>query len=212
MSELRTALEMLYREVEAAGDFDLSGAACQAARKALASPVSAAPQSFPKNLGAHWGRDGEPASVYLQSAAPMAGVEPVACRCSVCEPQGDGFKIGMRMILCQKCGNKRCPHATHHIFACTNSNESGQLGSNYGVPYVAAPIPPQAVESAAPSLHNRIAELSEQHGSLRAAAAVLQCDPGYLSRLASGEKTDPGGNLLERMGLRQIVTYERIES
>lgn len=59
------------------------------------------------------------------------------------------------------------------------------------------------------TLPERVAELVAQHGSLRAAARVLECDAGYLSRLASGEKTDPGETLLRRMGLRQIITYER---
>lgn len=36
-----------------------------------------------------------------------------------------------RMILCPKCGNKRCPHATDHRNACTGSNEPGQKGSAY---------------------------------------------------------------------------------
>ncbi|MDM0041831.1 hypothetical protein QTI05_22515 [Variovorax sp. J22R193] len=62
------------------------------------------------------------------------------------------------------------------------------------------------------SLPGRIAELIVQHGSLRAVARVIECDPGYLSRLQSGEKTDPGATLLRRMGLRQITTYERIKS
>jgi hypothetical protein len=35
------------------------------------------------------------------------------------------------MILCAICGNKRCPHATDHRLACTNSNEPGQAGSDY---------------------------------------------------------------------------------
>lgn len=35
------------------------------------------------------------------------------------------------MILCPKCGNKRCPHADHHDNACTRSNELNQLGSAY---------------------------------------------------------------------------------
>ena len=59
------------------------------------------------------------------------------------------------------------------------------------------------------TLQIRIAELAAQHGSLRAAARVLEVDVGYLSRLASGEKSDPGETLLRRMGLRQVVTYER---
>lgn len=35
------------------------------------------------------------------------------------------------MILCEKCGNKRCPHATDHNLACTSSNEPDQEGSRY---------------------------------------------------------------------------------
>ena len=41
---------------------------------------------------------------------------------------GDEF-VGM--IVCEFCGNKRCPHATHHIHKCTNNNDSGQEGSIY---------------------------------------------------------------------------------
>jgi hypothetical protein len=37
----------------------------------------------------------------------------------------------LRMILCDLCGNKRCPHATDHRLACTESNASGQKGSRY---------------------------------------------------------------------------------
>lgn len=61
------------------------------------------------------------------------------------------------------------------------------------------------------SLSQRIAELSEQHGSLRAAARFLEIDAGYLSRLSSGEKSDPGDALLQRMGLQAVTTYQRIE-
>lgn len=39
-----------------------------------------------------------------------------------------------RMIVCEFCGNKRCPHATDHDLACTNSNEPGQPGSRYSAP------------------------------------------------------------------------------
>lgn len=41
-------------------------------------------------------------------------------------PIGFGFH---GMILCEICGNKRCPHATDHRHKCTDSNESGQAGS-----------------------------------------------------------------------------------
>jgi len=36
-----------------------------------------------------------------------------------------------KMIVCPKCGNKRCPHASDHDLECTNSNEPGQQGSTY---------------------------------------------------------------------------------
>ena len=59
------------------------------------------------------------------------------------------------------------------------------------------------------TLEERIGELAYKHGSLRAAAKVLQVDAGYLSRLADGGKSCPGKELLRRMGLRQVITYER---
>lgn len=37
-----------------------------------------------------------------------------------------------RMFLCPTCGNKRCPHATHHEELCSHSNKPGQSGSSYG--------------------------------------------------------------------------------
>ena len=36
-----------------------------------------------------------------------------------------------RMIGCDVCGAKRCPHATDHRLACTGSNEPGQPGSRF---------------------------------------------------------------------------------
>lgn len=36
-----------------------------------------------------------------------------------------------RMILCEHCGNKRCPHASDHELPCSGSNDSGQAGSMY---------------------------------------------------------------------------------
>lgn len=58
------------------------------------------------------------------------------CPCRACLRERDE-RIGgcpveqMMMVVCQKCGNKRCPHATNHRNACTNSNEPGQAGSIY---------------------------------------------------------------------------------
>lgn len=40
-------------------------------------------------------------------------------------------RLPMPFIVCDLCGNKRCPKATDHGNACTNSNELGQAGSRY---------------------------------------------------------------------------------
>jgi len=37
----------------------------------------------------------------------------------------------VRMILCETCGNKRCPHASDHRLACSGRNNVGQDGSIY---------------------------------------------------------------------------------
>lgn len=61
------------------------------------------------------------------------------------------------------------------------------------------------------TLAERIEELATQHGSLRAAARAIQVDVGYLSRLASGEKARPLKDTLRRLGLRRVVSYERVK-
>jgi hypothetical protein len=51
------------------------------------------------------------------------------CGCHTCiNARGE---VAMHYVVCEHCGNKRCPHATNHDLACTNSNESGQPGSIY---------------------------------------------------------------------------------
>ncbi len=61
------------------------------------------------------------------------------------------------------------------------------------------------------TLAERIDELVTRHGSLRNVALVLKTDAGYLSRLRSGEKHTPSSALVKRMGLRQVLSYERIK-
>lgn len=58
------------------------------------------------------------------------------CNCRTCiRERGDMIGNFPRecceMILCTKCGNKRCPHANDHRNECTDSNEPGQAGSSY---------------------------------------------------------------------------------
>jgi hypothetical protein len=59
------------------------------------------------------------------------------CECHRCIKEkdlrtGGGFPLSMgKMILCPKCGNKRCPKASDHNLDCTESNKPGQAGSIY---------------------------------------------------------------------------------
>lgn len=57
------------------------------------------------------------------------------CWCHKCnkDVKVNGVPYSMTlMILCPKCGCKRCPHASDHELECTDSNEYGQKGSVYG--------------------------------------------------------------------------------
>ena len=69
-----------------------------------------------------------------------------------------------------------------------------------------------AAEPTVTTLAKRIGELAEKHGSLRAAARVLQIDHAYLWRLANGQKDNPDQALLRKLGLRQVVLYERTDA
>lgn len=61
------------------------------------------------------------------------------------------------------------------------------------------------------SIHNRIADLVRQHGTLQAVSRVLKIDCGYLSRLSTGEKQAPGEKVLRKLGLVKRTTYHRKE-
>jgi hypothetical protein len=50
---------------------------------------------------------------------------PSGCGCHACNPNAAWF------VVCDTCGNKRCPHATDHNLECTNSNAPGQKGSKW---------------------------------------------------------------------------------
>lgn len=50
--------------------------------------------------------------------------------------------------------------------------------------------------------------LAKRHGSLRAAARVLNLTPAYLCRLRQGVKTEPSETVLRKLGLRRVVRYE----
>jgi transcriptional regulator with XRE-family HTH domain len=60
-------------------------------------------------------------------------------------------------------------------------------------------------------LAERIEQLVEQHGSMREVARVTTIDVAYLSRLHSGEKVQPSKDILTRLGLRRVTTYELLK-
>lgn len=45
--------------------------------------------------------------------------------CESLEPLRTGLS---RFRVCEKCGNKRCPHAFRETYQCTGSNEPNQIG------------------------------------------------------------------------------------
>lgn len=56
-------------------------------------------------------------------------------------------------------------------------------------------------------LIDRVCELEQQHGGIRAAAKAIGIDPGYLSRLKDGYKTNPSDEVLSLLGLERSVLY-----
>ena len=50
------------------------------------------------------------------------------CQCAKCFPFDMMNPSSVRMILCAKCGCKRCPHAEWHGYECADSNEPNQTG------------------------------------------------------------------------------------
>ena len=68
-----------------------------------------------------------PARAALATDA-IAPETKTGCSCETCRPL---TMTDMRMVLCETCGNKRCPHATNHRNDCTGSNEVGQKGSSW---------------------------------------------------------------------------------
>lgn len=60
-------------------------------------------------------------------------------------------------------------------------------------------------------ISNKIDLLINKYGGLRKAARVLNIDPGYLSRLRSGKKKNPGKNILRKLGLEKEIIYSEKE-
>lgn len=74
-------------------------------------------------------------NIFGKKSQPQGQTKP-PCHCYNCNEYyiPDNQKLPYvltHMIVCPRCGNKRCPHATDHNLVCTNSNEPGQKGSRY---------------------------------------------------------------------------------
>ena len=70
-------------------------------------------------------------TVAIEFDRPIGERDPDDCNnCHRCVGPWEGI-FDRRMIVCATCGNKRCPRATDHRLACSNSNEPGQEGSCY---------------------------------------------------------------------------------
>ena len=64
--------------------------------------------------------------------APPIGVCCRACEnVQLAELSAVQVMLKRSFIVCTTCGHKRCPKATNHNLACTDSNASGQEGSDY---------------------------------------------------------------------------------
>lgn len=82
-------------------------------------PYSVTQDQFANNWDAIFGKKKSKESVAKPS-----------CYCYNCNK--DHYKLGLtHMIVCPKCGNKRCPQATDHNLNCSNSNDPNQAGSRY---------------------------------------------------------------------------------
>jgi hypothetical protein len=60
------------------------------------------------------------------------------------------------------------------------------------------------------SLKQRIDELVNKYGSLRAVQDVIGIDAAYLCRLKNGEKINPSKEYLIKLGIKKVITYEVI--
>ena len=57
------------------------------------------------------------------------------------------------------------------------------------------------------TISERVGMAIQYHGGLRKAAVALDINPGYLSRLNSGEKKNPSEPVLIKLGLRKEINY-----
>lgn len=81
------------------------------------------------------------------------------------------------MILCGKCGNKRCPHAENHKYKCTNSNALNQIGEEEHLP---GGINKMVVDKL-----NQLIEMYEE-GAITKYSLIVMIDELYEKRCVNG--------------------------
>ena len=57
------------------------------------------------------------------------------------------------------------------------------------------------------SLRAHVATVIAKHGGLRLAARACHVNEGYLCRLASGKKCNPGKQMMKKLGIKKLVIY-----
>lgn len=138
----------------------------------------------------------------METQPPVAGNVDPDCGCIRCLRLRRAHSVGLpveltRMVTCQVCGNKRCPHATDHRWACTSSNEPGQAGSVYGTPPADLPDPPQV------ALKNVSSPANHRSSILPASKPTAGGAP------ATGPSVETGVNLAD---LKRRLDYVRDNS
>ena len=91
--------------------------------------------------------------------------------------------------------------------AVTPSPFVGQPESSDEIDFTSPGDEPSSVERT--TVSRRIEELAEQYGSVKEVANRLGVNATYLHRLANGSKTSPSEDVIEKLGLRRIVSYVR---
>ena len=74
----------------------------------------------PGAVGKWWWRK------YLRAALSAQPGAQKGCNCAKCRPHS----VEMRMILCEVCGDKRCPHAADHRNECVGTGAQKKGGSD----------------------------------------------------------------------------------
>ena len=88
-----------------------------------------------------------------------------------------------RMIVCEHCGNKRCPHANYHGYACTGSNEPGQPGSAFAESKADKPPCPACDGTGTRHPTHRKAAMNEQSAQPSPATVDMPDGGLYVNRI-----------------------------